>query len=86
MLQWNTRWRLDMDIANVSSAWAAVSMAGTNPCQVLSQLCNELNLIVKAFPYLGCCEGKVNGIPAHLLRVGFAGELGYEIHVPTRYG
>jgi sarcosine oxidase subunit alpha len=30
--------------------------------------------------------GTVAGIPARLLRVGFVGELGYEIHVPARYG
>ncbi|MBK5016696.1 2Fe-2S iron-sulfur cluster-binding protein [Pantoea sp. S62] len=86
MLQWNTRWRLDVDIANVSSAWAAVNLAGPNSRQVLSQLCKDLDLSAEAFPYLACREGKVAGIPARLLRVGFVGELGYEIHVPTRYG
>lgn len=86
MLQWNTRWRLDVDIANVSSAWAAVNLAGPQSRKVLSKLCDELDLSAEAFPYLACREGKVAGIPARLLRVGFVGELGYEIHVPTRYG
>ncbi len=31
-------------------------------------------------------EGKVAGVPARLLRVGFVGELGYEIHVPANAG
>ncbi|KGD72078.2 aminomethyltransferase [Tatumella morbirosei] len=86
MLQWNIRWRLDVDIANVTSAWAAVNLAGPKSRQVLSQLCHDLDLSAEGFPYLACREGRVAGIPARLLRVGFVGELGYEIHVPTRYG
>ena len=34
-----------------------------------------------AFPYLAVREGAVAGVPARLMRVGFVGELGYEIHV-----
>ena len=86
MLQWNIRWRLDVDIANATSAWAAVNLAGPKSRQVLSQLSEGLDLSAEGFPYLACREGRVAGIPARLLRVGFVGELGYEIHVPTRYG
>ena len=85
MLQWNTRWRLDVDITNVTSAWAAVNLAGPHSRQVLSKVCESLDLSAEGFPYLACREAKVAGIPARLLRVGFVGELGYEIHVPTRY-
>jgi glycine cleavage system aminomethyltransferase T len=35
---------------------------------------------------MGIREGKVLGVPALLMRVGFVGELGYEIHVPASYG
>jgi sarcosine oxidase subunit alpha len=35
------------------------------------------------FPFLGVRCGCVAGVPARLLRVGFVGELGYEIHVPA---
>ena len=28
--------------------------------------------------------GTVAGVPARLLRVGFVGELGYEIHMPAQ--
>ncbi|MEM8662466.1 MAG: glycine cleavage T C-terminal barrel domain-containing protein, partial [Pseudomonadota bacterium] len=37
-------------------------------------------------PYLACRQGRVAGIPARLLRVGFVGELGYELHVPASQG
>jgi sarcosine oxidase subunit alpha len=35
---------------------------------------------------MGTRLGMVAGIPARLLRVGFVGELGYEIHVPASQG
>ena len=50
------------------------------------KLCQDIDLSAEAFPYLGVREGTVGGIPTRLLRVGFVGELGYEIHVPYGYG
>lgn len=86
MLKWNAQWRLDIDIANVTSAFAAVNLAGPLSRQILARLCNDLDLSAEGFPYLACREGTVAGIPSRLLRVGFVGELGYEIHVPALYG
>ncbi|TVP88484.1 MAG: aminomethyl transferase family protein, partial [Pseudomonadaceae bacterium] len=53
--------------------------------QVLETAGCDLDLSASAFPYLEVREGRVASIPARLLRVGFVGELGYEIHVPARY-
>ena len=47
------------------------------------QSLTDVDLQDAAFPYLGVREGLVAGVPARLLRVGFVGELGYEIHVPA---
>ena len=44
---------------------------------------STVDLSSEAFPYLGVREGEVAGVPARLLRVGFVGEWGYEIHVPA---
>ena len=35
------------------------------------------------FPYQGVACGRIAGVEARVLRVGFVGELGYEIHVPA---
>jgi sarcosine oxidase subunit alpha len=35
---------------------------------------------------MGVRTGHVADVPARLLRVGFVGELGYEIHLPASYG
>ena len=86
MLKWNAQWRLDVDVANVTAAICAVNVAGPNSRKVLEKVCTDLNLSAEAFPYLGVRQGTVAGIKARLLRVGFVGELGYEIHVPARHG
>ena len=86
MLKWNAQWRLDVDITNVTAAICAVNVAGPDARKVLEPLCTDLDLSASAFPYLGVRQGTVAGIKARLLRVGFVGELGYEIHVPARHG
>lgn len=86
MLFWNAQWRLDVDIANVTAAYAGVNIAGPRSRQVLQRLCSDVDLSADAFPYLGIRMGTVAGVPARLLRVGFVGELGYEIHMPAHYG
>ncbi|WP_240499540.1 MULTISPECIES: 2Fe-2S iron-sulfur cluster-binding protein [Cobetia] len=94
MLKWNAQWRLDVDITNVTAAYCAVNLAGPKAREVLSKVCRDIDLSPQAFPYLelrtGHLETELLGtqgrIPARLLRVGFVGELGYEIHVPSRFG
>jgi sarcosine oxidase subunit alpha len=72
-------------VTNVTAALAAVNLAGPRSRVVLSRL-TDLDLSPGAFPYLGAREAKVAGVPALLLRIGFVGELGYEIHYPAEYG
>ena len=86
MTRWNAQWRLDVDIYNVTSAYAAVNLAGPLARQVLQKLTPDLDLSPAGFPYLAYREGRVAGMAARLLRVGFVGELGYEIHVPASDG
>jgi sarcosine oxidase, subunit alpha len=81
----NSMWRLNVGIVNVTGHYAAVNLAGPHSRTVLQSLA-EFDVTETAFPYLGAREGKVCGMPARLMRVGFVGELGYEIHVPAEYG
>ncbi|WP_455922431.1 2Fe-2S iron-sulfur cluster-binding protein [Pseudomonas putida] len=85
MLKWNAQWRLNVDIANVTAAISAVNVAGPDARKVLEKACTDLDLSPAGFPYLAVRQGTVAGIKARLLRVGFVGELGYEIHVPARH-
>ncbi|MDQ3867671.1 MAG: aminomethyltransferase family protein, partial [Actinomycetota bacterium] len=45
-----------------------------------------LDVSNEALRYLDAREATVAGVPALLLRIGFVGELGYELHVPSPYG
>lgn len=87
LLVWlNAHWGLDVDITAVTGAYAAVSLAGPRARRVLRAAGTDLDLSPANFPHLGVREGLVAGIPARLLRVGFVGELGWEIHVPADQG
>lgn len=86
MLWHNAQWRLNVDVTNATAAWCGVNIAGPNSRAVLSKLCDDIDLSAEAFPYMGVREAHVAGIPCRLLRVGFVGELGYEIHAPSDQG
>ncbi len=86
MLWWNAQWCLDVVINNVTAAYAGINLAGPQSRAVLQQVCSDTDLSPEGFPYLAVRTGVVAGIPARLLRVGFVGELGYEIHVPSSQG
>jgi len=80
--RWNTLWKLDCGIVNLTGAMAAMNLAGPKSRAVLAGL-TDVDL---SFPYLAVREGTVAGVPARLLRVGFVGEWGVEIHVPAEHG
>ncbi|MDQ0395438.1 2Fe-2S iron-sulfur cluster-binding protein [Labrys monachus] len=83
---WNTQWRLDVDVANVTAAYAGVNIAGPKARAVLATLPTDIDLSAEAFPYMAVRAGLLGGIPVRILRVGFVGELGYEIHCPSGQG
>ncbi|WP_308389466.1 FAD-dependent oxidoreductase [Acidithiobacillus sp. AMEEHan] len=82
--RWNTWWGLDCTSVNLTGTFAAMNLAGPKSREVLEQITN-LDLRSESFPYLGIREGTIAGAPARVLRVGFVGEWGYEIHVPASY-
>jgi sarcosine oxidase subunit alpha len=86
MLWWNAQWRLDVDVANVTAAYAGINIAGPQSRAVLTRVCEGVDLSAQAFPYMGAATAEVAGIPARIMRVGFVGELGYEVHVPASQG
>jgi sarcosine oxidase, subunit alpha len=86
MLLNNAQWRLDVVVTNVTAAYAGVNIAGPRSREVLRRICSDPDLSPEAFPYLGVRVGRVADISARIMRVGFVGELGYEIHVPSSMG
>jgi sarcosine oxidase subunit alpha len=76
----NTLWRLNCGLVNLTGARSAINLAGPSAQDVLAKLTN-CDLSAPTFPYLAVRQANVAGIPAILMRVGFVGEWGYEIHV-----
>lgn len=73
MLKWNAQWRLNVDITNVTTAFAAVNVAAPNSRALMQKVCTDVDFSNEAFPYLGLRLGTIQGIPVRLLRVGFVG-------------
>jgi sarcosine oxidase subunit alpha len=76
---------LDVRMTNVSGSYAAMNLAGPRARAILSSL-TEADLSRDAMPYLAATECRVAGVPAIVLRIGFSGEAGFELHVPSQYG
>jgi sarcosine oxidase subunit alpha len=85
LLRLNALWGLDCTLVNVTGHRAAFNFAGPSSRGILQQL-TDIDLRDEAFPYLAVRSGQVAGAPARLMRVGFVGELGFEIHVAAGRG
>ena len=81
---WNAGTGQDAYVTNVTSNYAAVNVAGPYARQTLSKL-TDIDLSPRAFRYMRFAQGDVASIPAMLLRIGFVGEPGWEVHVPAEY-
>ncbi|MGQ0654630.1 MAG: glycine cleavage T C-terminal barrel domain-containing protein, partial [Betaproteobacteria bacterium] len=75
----NAMWRLECGIVNATGHYGAVNLAGPLSRQVLARLTGA-DLSEGAFPYLAVREIAVAGMPVRAMRVGFVGEMGYELH------
>lgn len=87
--QWLEWWLCSVDwdvhINNVTSGLAAVNVAGPRARELLAKL-TDSNLTRRSFRYMRARRADVAGIPSIMLRIGFVGEVGWEIHYPAEYG
>jgi sarcosine oxidase subunit alpha len=79
-----TWWRMPVGLVNLTGHFAAFNVAGPHARAVLRKL-TSLDLSHNAFPYLAVREAEVAGVRCRLMRVGFVGEIGYEIHLPVSH-
>jgi sarcosine oxidase subunit alpha len=82
---WLADWRMNVHLSDVTQALGAVNLAGPRSREILGRL-SDLDTSAEAFTYLDAKHARVGGVPCLLLRIGFVGELGYEIHFPTAHG
>jgi sarcosine oxidase subunit alpha len=72
-------------VVNLTAGFAAINVAGPYARPTLEKL-TSIPLDTESFPYMHCRCGDVAGIPATLIRIGFVGETGWELHFPANYG
>ncbi len=72
----------DVDITDVTSAWACFGLWGPDARSLLA----PLTTADLTFPYPSMREIVVGDAPVRALRVTYVGELGWELYCPTEYG
>jgi sarcosine oxidase, subunit alpha len=82
---WNAVWGMDAEITDVTGGLAAVNVAGPRAREVMRRL-TDIDLSNEGLSYLDARDAQIAGVPSLILRIGFVGELGYELHFPSPYG
>ncbi len=89
---WLEEWRqcewpdLNVFVVPVTTQWAAIALSGPRARDVLSRFETDIAIDAASLPHMSMREGRFADVETRLYRVSFSGELGYEIHVPARYG
>jgi sarcosine oxidase subunit alpha len=74
-------------VTPVTTAYASINVAGPRSRELVSRLSEGVDLSTDAFGYMQVRTGRVAGVDDCVLwRIGFTGELSYELHVPASYG
>ena len=81
----NTQWRLDVDIHNLTSGFSAFNLTGPLARKVLEAV-GGIDVSQEALPYLGGAVGTIAGCPVRIMRIGYSGELSFELHTPQSLG
>jgi sarcosine oxidase, subunit alpha len=82
---WLADWHLDVHVTDVTQALSAVNLAGPRAREIMGRV-TELDVSAEGFTYLDGKQAEVAGVPSLILRIGFVGEVGYEIHCPSAQG
>ena len=82
---WNAGAENCAHVVNVTAACGAVNVAGPRARETLAKL-TDIDLSTGNFRYMRSAQGDVAGVPCLLLRIGFVGEAGWEVHFPAEYG
>ncbi|HEV7845814.1 MAG TPA: 2Fe-2S iron-sulfur cluster-binding protein [Thermoleophilaceae bacterium] len=82
---WLADWQLDVHVVDMTQGLSAVNLAGPRAREIMGKL-TELDCSAEGFTYLDGKQAEVAGVPCLILRIGFVGEVGYEIHCPAAQG
>lgn len=76
----------DVKVTAVTDGYASINVAGPRSRELVSRL-TDIDLSPDAFTYMEVRTGTVAGVAeCFVWRIGFTGELSYEIHIPAGFG
>ena len=75
-------WKHRVTLVHATHQFGAVSVAGPASRALLAGLV-KIDMGEDAFPHMAVRSAEIAGVPVWMLRVGFAGKLGYEVHMPA---
>ncbi|GAA1798667.1 FAD-dependent oxidoreductase [Planosporangium flavigriseum] len=74
-------------VTPMTTAYASINVAGPQSRELVGRLTEGVDLSPESFGYMNVRTGRVAGVDDCVLwRIGFTGELSYELHVPASYG
>jgi sarcosine oxidase subunit alpha len=85
MRDWVESWRLRVHVVNQTTALGAINLAGPSSRVLLARLTTDA-IDGETLPYGGLRRITVAGVPCIAIRVGFTGELSFELHHPRSRG
>ncbi|HUG31455.1 MAG TPA: 2Fe-2S iron-sulfur cluster-binding protein [Acidimicrobiia bacterium] len=76
----------EVKITAVTDGYASINVAGPKSRELVSRL-TDIDLDTASFPYMEVRTGTVAGVDdCFVWRIGFTGELSFEIHIPSSHG
>ena len=82
MAFWNAQWRMQVDVLNLTGAFAGLNLTGPKARAILRSLDTGIDFSRESFAYLEGRQGTVAGVPVRAMRIGFTGEVSFELHCP----
>jgi sarcosine oxidase subunit alpha len=79
---WNAVWFMDVRFAQLTGAVSAINVAGPRARELMQRVSVD-DFSNEGLGYLDARHLRVAGVPCLALRIGFVGELGYELHFPS---
>ncbi|MEE9428559.1 MAG: aminomethyltransferase family protein, partial [Paracoccaceae bacterium] len=74
----------DVRLADISSAYGVINLAGPQARKVLEKIC-DTDVSHAGFPFMSAQDIRIGYAPALAYRVTYIGELGWELYIPTEY-
>jgi sarcosine oxidase subunit alpha len=82
---WLADWGMDVHITDMTQGLSAVNLAGPKAREIMAAL-TDLDCTNEAFSYMDAKRAPIAGVSCLIMRIGFVGEVGYEIHFPAALG